>query len=157
MAISPETVAPCGLYCGVCRIYLATREDDRNYLKRLLKIYTRRIPELAAGRPGELLCDGCLSTRRSLFCRECSIRACVQGKGLQGCHQCDDFPCRFVDEFPMPEGKQVILRAIPCWRSHGTEAFLQAEERRYRCAECGQKLFRGAKSCPHCRSKVYLD
>ena len=126
-------------------------------MERLKKIYARRFPQMAAVSPDELLCDGCLSTRRFPFCRECSIRECTQHKGFQGCFQCPDFPCPFIDEFPMPVGKKVILRASPYWRAHGTEQWILAEEKRYRCPECGQKLFRGAKWCDRCKSPVDVD
>ena len=157
MMIHPEQIAPCGLYCGVCRILAATQEDDRAFLERLVRVYKRRFPEIDAATADDLLCDGCLSTRRSVFCQECSIRECAQQKGFQGCHECPDFPCPFIDEFPMPVGKRVILRAIPYWRSRGTEQWIAAEEKRYTCPECGQRLFRGARQCRHCRSPVDVD
>jgi hypothetical protein len=155
--IHPEHIAPCGLYCGVCRIHHATQENDRTLLERLARIYTRRLSEMAPLTPDDLLCDGCLSTRRSVFCRECSIRECTQQKGFQGCHKCPDFPCPLIDEFPVPVGKKVILRAIPYWRAHGTEQWTLAEEQRYRCPGCGHRLFRGAKWCDHCKSPVDVD
>ena len=157
MEIRPEQIAPCGLYCGVCRIYRATQENDLTFLGRLVRIYARRLPESAPATPDELLCDGCLSARKSVFCRECSIRECTQHKEFQGCHECPDFPCSFIDEFPMPVGKKVILRAIPYWRTHGTEQWIQHEEARYRCPECGHRLFRGVRQCHHCTSPVNLD
>jgi hypothetical protein len=157
MEIHPEHLAPCGLYCGVCRVYHATQENDRAFLDRLVKVFARYLPEIASVAPDELLCDGCLSAKISVFCRECSIRECTQQKGFQGCYECPDFPCRFIDEFPMPVGKKVILRAIPYWRTHGTEQWILAEEKRYQCPACGQKLFRGARQCPHCKSPVDVD
>jgi hypothetical protein len=51
-----------------------------------------------------------------MHCRQCDIRKCTEEKGYTGCHQCDEFPCRYIDEFPMTVGKKVILRAIPYWR-----------------------------------------
>ena len=155
--IHPEYVAPCGLYCGVCRIRYATEENDLEYLERLVKIYARRFPEIASAPPDELLCDGCLSTRRFVFCQECSIRECTQQKGYHGCHECLDFPCLLIEEFPMPVGKRVILRTIPYWRTHGTEQWIRGEEERYRCPECGQRLFRGSRQCEHCKSPVDVD
>jgi hypothetical protein len=149
--------APCGLYCGVCRIRQATQEEDLAYLRRLARVYGRRFPEMAALPPEKLLCDGCLSARRFPFCQECSIRDCAQEKGYQGCHQCPDFPCSLVDEFPMPAGRKVMLRAVPYRGAHGTTQWILAEEARYLCSECGQKLFRGAKQCPHCRALVDVD
>jgi hypothetical protein len=156
-AINPELVAPCGLYCGACRMQQATQEGDRSLLERLVKVFARRLPEMASTTADDLLCDGCLSTRRSVFCRECSIRECTQEKGLEGCHECPDFPCLFIEEFPLPVGKKVILRAVPYWRTHGTEQWIVSEEERYTCPECGERLFRGAQQCPHCRSTVDVD
>ena len=162
MKTHPEQLAPCGLYCGVCRLHLATQDDDRTLLGRLAKIYARRSPthsspELAPLTADDLLCDGCQSGRRSVLCRHCSIRECVGAKGLLGCYQCPDFPCALVDEFPVPVGKKVILRAIPFWREHGTEEWILAEEKRYKCPVCGGRLYRGAQRCPHCKSPVDMD
>jgi hypothetical protein len=157
MEIPRELIAPCGLYCGVCRIHQATQANDRALLQRLAKIYARRLPEMASATADDLLCDGCRSTRRSVFCRECAIRECTQQRGLLGCHACLDFPCSRIDEFPIPVGKKVILRAIPYWRAHGTEQWVLAEEKRYRCPGCGERLFRGARQCPHCNSAVDVD
>ena len=155
--IHPEQIAPCGLYCGVCRIHHATQENNLAYLKRLARIYARRFPEFAGAPAEELLCDGCLSTRRSVFCQECAIRDCTQQKGFEGCHQCPDFPCALIDQFPVPAGKKVMLRAIPYWRTHGTEAWIAAEEARYHCPACGHRLFRGARQCEQCRTSVSID
>jgi hypothetical protein len=157
METRPELLAPCGLYCGVCRIYHATQENDRAFLERLIKFYTRWFPDRSLTGPDDLLCDGCLSARLSISCRECPIRACTRQKALQGCHECPDFPCHLIDEFPIPTGQQVMLRAIPYWRDHGTEEWVRAEEQRYTCPECGHRLFRGGKQCPHCQSPVDVD
>jgi hypothetical protein len=152
-----ELIAPCGLYCGVCRIRQATEADELGYLQRLVKVYARRIPELASATAEDLLCDGCQSARRSVFCRQCAIRDCAQQRGLVGCHQCGEFPCARIEAFPMPVGKKVILRAVPYWRKHGTEEWIRAEDERYCCPDCGATLFRGARQCPQCTSAVDVD
>jgi hypothetical protein len=155
--IHPKYIAPCGLYCGVCRIRYATEKNDLEYLRRLAHIYARRFPEISSADPEELLCDGCLSARRFVFCRECAIRDCAQQKGYQGCHECLDFPCDLIAKFPMPVGKKVILRSIPFWRKYGTEQWVNSEEERYQCPECGHRLFRGARQCEGCKSTVNVD
>jgi hypothetical protein len=30
MATNPDFISPCGLYCGVCAIYIAHRDNNRN-------------------------------------------------------------------------------------------------------------------------------
>ena len=157
MSLNESLLAPCGLYCGVCGVYYATRDGNEKFLKKLLGVYQGNIPGLENLTTEEIKCDGCGSDRVSIFCRVCAIKDCVREKGFSGCHECDDFPCRHIDAFPMPVGKKVILRAIPYWREHGTEKWVADEEARYHCPQCRHKVFRGAKRCNACKTPVDLD
>jgi len=157
MEIEAKFLANCGLYCGVCGVYYATRDNNAKFLERLLAMYQEKIPDLEGVSIEDLKCEGCHSDRVSLFCRFCAIKACAREKEYSGCHQCDDFTCDHIDHFPMPVGKKVILRAVPYWRTHGTEKWVREEEARYICPDCGHKLFRGAKRCNRCKIPVNLD
>lgn len=158
MKINPDFLAPCGLYCGVCGVYYATRDNNMRFMERLVSVYKGNIPDSENLTVDDILCNGCLSDNNvCIFCRWCSIKDCTREKGYEGCHQCDDFPCQFIDSFPMPVGKKVIMRAIPYWRRYGTEKWVRDEEARYTCPECGHKLFRGAKRCNECKNPVDLD
>ena len=92
-----------------------------------------------------------------LYCRVCPFKACTRERGLEGCHQCPDWPCEHVEGFIMPVGKKVMLRAIPQWREWGTERWVEEEEKRYHCPDCGNPLFRGAKRCNRCGIPVDVD
>jgi hypothetical protein len=155
--INNSFLAPCGLYCGVCAVYYATRDKNKKFKERLVGVYQGKLPRSENLSVEDIYCEGCLSEKPFGFCKECVIRDCTQNKGYAGCHECDDFPCPFIADFPMPVGKKVIMRAIPCWREWGTERWVQEEERRYICPECGHKLFRGAKRCNKCTTSVDLD
>ena len=144
-----ELAAPCGLYCGVCGIYIAHRDNNEKFKERLAPVYSLSAEEIK--------CRGCLSEEPFTYCRVCAIKSCTEGKGIEGCHQCDEFPCRYIDDFPLPVGKKVILRAVPAWRELGTEKWREEEEQRYHCPHCGYVLFRGAKRCRNCREPVDLD
>jgi len=144
-----QLAAPCGLYCGVCAIYLAHRDDNLKFKERLTGLYGVGLDDLH--------CKGCLSDDVFLYCRVCPIKACTAGKGIAGCHQCADFPCGHIDAFPFPVGKRVILRSIPAWRELGTDQWMEAEEKRYRCPRCGNVLFRGAKRCRSCGEAADRD
>ncbi|MGD2127059.1 MAG: DUF3795 domain-containing protein [Desulfobacteraceae bacterium] len=157
MEINADYLAPCGLYCGVCGILYATRNDNQKFRDRLLGVYRGRIPGSENLRAEDIHCRGCLSEEPFIYCRMCSIKDCVSSRGYSGCHQCEDFPCAHIDAFPIPVGKKVIMRAIPYWREMGTERWVKDEEARYRCPECGHRLFRGAKRCNRCRTEVDLD
>jgi len=157
MTINPNLIAPCGLYCGVCAIYIAHRDNNQKFKERLVNLYQGKLPNSEKLSIEDIKCRGCSSDELFMHCRQCEIRACTKGKGYTGCHQCDEFPCQYIEKFPMAVGKKVILRAIPYWREVGTEKWIQDEEARYICPECGNKVFRGAVKCNQCKVKLDLD
>lgn len=163
MATNPYLISPCGLYCGVCAIYIAHRDNNSKLKERLLNLYKGGTPGKGALPNSEALsiedirCRSCLSDERFMNCRQCEIRRCTKDQGYTGCHQCNEFPCHQIESFPLAVGKKVILRAIPYRRKFGTEKWIQDEEARYKCPECGNKVFRGAVKCNHCRVKLDLD
>ena len=61
----------------------------------------------------DIKCSGCLSDDLFMHCKQCDIRDCIKKKDYEGCHQCDEFPCKFIDNFSMAVGKKVILRSVP--------------------------------------------
>ncbi|MCU0596529.1 MAG: DUF3795 domain-containing protein [Desulfobacterota bacterium] len=163
MDMKKELLAPCGLYCGVCAIYIAHRDNNQRFKEVLANLYRGGVPgkgtlpHAANLTADDIRCKGCLSDEQFMHCRQCEIRACTEKKGYEGCHQCDDFPCSHIHNFPMTVGKKVILRAISYWREVGTEKWVEDEEARYVCPECGNKVFRGAVKCNHCKAKLDLD
>ena len=151
--IKKELLAPCGLYCGVCSIYIADRDNNLKFKEKLVNLYKAFVKTT-----DEIACSGCMSDGTIFsFCQRCPIRSCVKDKEIESCHQCDDFPCKFIENFPIPVGKKVILRAIPTWREKGTKKWIEEEEKRYQCPECDNPLFRGAKRCNKCKIPVDVD
>jgi len=163
MTVNPDFISPCGLYCGVCAIYIAHHNDNYKFKERLVNLYKGKVTGKGALPNSEKLsiedikCRGCLSDEMFMHCQRCEIRDCTKEKGYIGCHECDEFPCQYIDNFPMTVGKKVILRAIPYWREVGTEKWGQDEEARYYCPECGNKVFRGVARCNQCGVKLDLD
>jgi len=149
MDIKKEWLAPCGLYCGVCAIMMAHRDNNQK-LKESLAPFFGVSPE-------DICCEGCLSGQVFAYCTTCAIKSCNSQKGYEGCHQCDEFPCQHIEDFPMAIGKKVILRAIPYRKEAGTEKWVQDEEARYICPECGNRVFRGTLKCNQCKAKLDLD
>jgi len=143
--------APCGLYCGACGIYAAHRDSDQKLKEKLAAVYGLNSEDIR--------CEGCLSESDHVFfyCRVCAIKNCTREKGFEGCFQCTEFPCKIIDDFPVPVGKKVMLRSVPAWRELGTEKWMDEEERRYACPHCGVQLFRGAKRCRTCKETVEMD
>ncbi len=69
----------------------------------------------------------------------------------------DDIRCKGCLANDMPVGKKIILRSIPAWRDLGTEKWMEEEEKRYHCPNCGYPLFRGKKRCRNCKEGVDVD
>ncbi len=160
-ASDPRLLAPCGLFCGVCGVYISTRDHNEKFREILGKLY--------GSKPEKTECKGCMQGEPPEllyeFCTICPIRDCVKKNGYYSCHQCKDWPCKFIDNFPMPVGRKVMARAIPEWRAccakagekAGNQAFAAAQFKRYTCPQCGYDLFRGAKRCRSCGCPVDVD
>ena len=163
MKINPDFASPCGLYCGVCAIYIAHRDNNQKFKAGLLNLYKGnvqgkgRLPNSENLAIDDIKCGGCLSDEPFMHCRQCEIKACTEEKGYAGCHDCDEFPCQHIEDFPMSVGKKVILRAVPYRREVGTEKWMQDEETRYVCPECGNKVFRGVVKCNQRKVKLDLE
>ena len=153
-----DLMAPCGLYCGVCGIYIATRDRNEKFKAVMANLYGTK--------PEDTECMGCMQPEppKKLynFCRVCTIRECVRAKGYYSCHQCKEWPCSMIENFGFATGVRVMKRTIPIWRSKvgkygkekGSVEWARAECKRYHCSACGKPLFRGAQRCRACKTSV---
>jgi hypothetical protein len=153
-----ELMAPCGLYCGACGVYIATRDNNEKFRAVMGKLYGTT--------PEETHCVGCMqadpSKKRYKYCNYCPIRNCVTSKGYYSCHQCAQWSCDHINNFGYATGVRVMNRTIPVWRSKvaeygdekGSVEWARAECERYHCPGCGKPLFRGAQRCRACNRPV---
>ncbi len=153
-----DLMAPCGLYCGACAVYIATRDGNQK-LKTIMG-------NLYGTKPEETECLGCMQAEPPKtqygYCRQCAMRECVKSKGYYSCHQCGDWPCSMVRVFPFATGARVMKRTIPIWRAkvaelgreRGSVEWARSECERYHCPSCGAPLFRGAQHCRACKRSV---
>ena len=92
MKINPDFISLCGLYCGVCAIYIAHRDNNQKFKERLVNVYKGDVPGKGTLPNSDKLsiedikCYGCLSDEQFLHCRQCEIRDCSKEKGFTGCH-----------------------------------------------------------------------
>ena len=153
-----DLMAPCGLYCGLCGVYIATRDGNEKFKTVMGNLYGTK--------PEETECLGCMQPDppKKLYgdCQECVIRDCVRSKGYYSCHQCKDWPCSTLQDYPLATGRRASKRAIPLWREKvaeygdekGSVEWARAECERYHCSSCGKPLFRGAQRCRACKKPV---
>jgi len=155
--IKKELLAPCGLYCGVCAIYMAHKDNNVKFKEAIARsnVYKAFVNTI-----DDVKCSGCQSEDINEifgYCRKCKIRDCVQEKGFEACHECKDVPCKWLKKFPIPVGRKVIMRALPYWKENGTQKWIEYEENRYKCPECGNSLYRGSIKCNKCKINLSVD
>jgi len=144
MSVKSEYLSPCGMYCSVCSIRAACRNNDQKLKEQLASFFSTS--------PENIICEGCMSGKTFQFVKTCPIKACAQKKSLKGCHQCDDFPCNNIKNFPMEIARNGILEAVSRWKELGTERWVAEIEKRYTCSKCGALLHRYANQCSNCQS-----
>ena len=76
--------APCGLDCFNCPVLEGNITDDK---RKAIAPYLHMAPE-------EVACKGCKPEQgRCRFNLNCATWECTQKKGVEFCHECDEFPC----------------------------------------------------------------
>jgi hypothetical protein len=127
--------AYCGLYCGGCPILLKTRS--------------------AAGTEQ---CHGCKSEQPTGYCAVCGIKSCAQRRGHEFCIECSEYgTCKLMQDF-LHDAKwpyqQIVASNMDAIREHGLSAWLQAQEQRWRCANCGAPHSWWDETCLRCGHAV---
>lgn len=77
-------VAPCGIDCGICELYLC-KDNDR----LLAYLLSKGIPQ------EKLPCPGCRAVQGHcpVIGSQCASYTCAVEKDVEFCYQCREFPC----------------------------------------------------------------
>ena len=83
-------IAFCGLDCGQCDAYIATRDNNQALRERTARLWSEL--NNATILPEQINCQGCrMDGVKTVFCEHlCQIRPCAMGKGLDNCGGCAD-------------------------------------------------------------------
>jgi hypothetical protein len=147
-------VAVCGLYCGACSIYRATRDENEQKLEDFARGLTARTGKTFS--IDDVRCDGCLGKGQlDLWCRNCRIRVCEKlQSGRVRCSDCDEFPCTRLTDFRDDGMKHhiEITENLECIQKMGIETWAEHEEKRWSCPKCKAVLSWYDSSCPGCNT-----
>jgi hypothetical protein len=72
MNVQKEYLSPCGMYCSVCAVRAADRDNDQELKEQLAPIF--------GVKPEQVTCEGCRSEKTFQFAKVCAIRACAGEK-----------------------------------------------------------------------------
>ncbi len=121
--------AVCGLYCGACSAYIATKEDPA------------RLTQLA-GMFGcseeDVKCHGCRGDIRGSYCSQCRMVQCAEERGIDFCSQCSEYPCDVIKEFQaQAPHRNELWEDLARIREVGYEKWLEEVKEKYTCSDCG--------------------
>ncbi|OPY28771.1 MAG: hypothetical protein A4E28_01335 [Methanocella sp. PtaU1.Bin125] len=124
--------APCGMYCGFCRDYLAGRKD---------------------GKKG---CEGCrIRNKNCAFIRKDCPR--LRKGTIRFCHECDTFPCEKLKTLDSRYTKRYgysMIKSLDRAREIGADAWLQEMRDAWTCPACGGRLCIHDAVCVDCGAPI---
>lgn len=131
--IQAQIIAPCGMNCGIC------------------------IGHLREKRP----CGGCFKINdenKPKVCRRCRIANCGHLADTDSgfCYDCKKYPCarlKNLDKRYRTKYGMSMIENLGNIKNIGIEQFIEYEQRRWECRECGALLCVHRTSCLKCGMK----
>ena len=138
----------CGLYCGACFVMTAYKQNRSDC-----------IPDkwISSLNDKELKCHGCKSEILFSNCQGCSIRSCAQLKNIEFCNQCSEYPCeRFkrIEAFNLAH-HNIAAQSLKTIKEIGIKKWLQQQEERWLCSNCGSSFSWYEQKCVECGKKLF--
>lgn len=124
-------VAPCGIDCGICELYLSR---DNAQLKAAL---------VGVGIPEAVLpCNGCRDNQGHcpIMSGQCATWSCVESHQVHTCGDCPEFPCEMLN--PAADGADKLPHNLKVFnlatiKKSGIKGFLE------KSAEIKKRYFQG--------------
>ena len=126
---TPDSIAPCGMNCSLCRAYGRTRKPC----------------------PG---CRGDDSTKTKTRV-QCGIKNCenLTNGGIDYCFSCSDFPCKTLlhldSRYKAKYGMSMIENLASICK-FGIQEFVIKENKRWTCHQCGEMVCVHKTECCYC-------
>jgi hypothetical protein len=126
-------IAPCGMNCGICIGHLREKKP----------------------------CGGCFKvddSNKPKYCRSCSIVNCTLLKEVDSgfCYDCEKFPClrlKKLDKRYRTNYGMSMIENLSFIKANGLDKFVQNEEKRWVCVNCGSGLCVHRDFCLNCKAE----
>jgi hypothetical protein len=122
--MNEQLIAPCGMNCGLCSSYLATRYD----------LKSKGIQESH--------CTGCRPRNKQCAFLKKKCNSLLNG-GVQYCYQCPDFPCerlQHLDKRYRTLYRMSMIENLEYIKKNGILQFLTREQEKWKCPQCGEVI-----------------
>ena len=139
--MNEELIAPCGMNCGICSGYLALKHD--------VKSKGIRMPYCAGCRPRDKKC--------AFLKKGCDLL--LNGQ-VQYCYECQEFPCErlsHIDKRYRDRYRMSMIENLEYIRENGSIRFLEKEEEKWKCPECGEVICCHNGVCFNCGLDKLID
>jgi len=129
-----ELIAPCGMNCNVCSNYLALQNDA--------KAKGVKLPYCKGCRPRDKKC--------AFLKKKCEK---VLNHEVEFCHECSEFPCELLKNLTKKYEEHYRMNMVDNLRyikEHGLAKFLETEEKKWECPNCGEVICCHNGICYNC-------
>lgn len=138
-----KLLASCGTNCGVCSFLIAYKTNDEKLKERLAKMIKIQ--------PEEIICEGCNSDNVLITCQYCRIKRCVKKKGqIDSCVDCEEFPCRIIEKFPVQEFIKRVKWDVNYRRKNGKAKWIEKTIEMNTCSSCQALTHWRGRTCKSC-------
>jgi hypothetical protein len=127
--LNPNLIAPCGMNCAICASYLALKNDVKS---KGVKIS---------------YCTGCRPRNKNCSFIKKQCTALSSGE-VAFCFECSSFPCdtlKSLDSKYKTRYRMSMIDNLNFIKEHGMQSFLEAQEKTWKCPDCGELV-----SCHNC-------
>jgi len=136
--VDNNLAAPCGLFCGSCRQYLAWKKD------------------LLEEKGLKIGCKGCrIRNKNCMFIRrDCPA---LRKKELEFCYECEKFPCQKLQKMDdLYQGRYFVslVENLKRIEDIGVDMWLKEQEKLYTCPNCEGEICVHDAECYDCGNKI---
>jgi hypothetical protein len=130
-AIPVTLIALCGMNCAVCCAHLREKKP----------------------------CQGCRGQDEAKpdHCRQCKIKACASGQGIDFCFNCAAFPCPVIKRLDKSYRQRYQVSLIENalrLETIGARQFMIEEREKWTCPACGGVISLHDRVCSECGKRM---
>jgi len=145
--IEKHLIAPCGIYCGACDLFLGKSRNLAKEMYRILNGFNMAdIGTLAMGIERERVVDflnilqnwsqgsKCPGCSPGGGIPSCPVRVCTQQRGFLTCAECDRMPCNRLGGESPPEAASflaLVIKRYSNWNIGNLERIREVGYRRF--------------------------